>query len=138
MLRLLYASVCTLDPTEAEAEVRSIVDISVRKNAGRGITGAFIYSGRHFAQALEGEEREVEKLMASIRSDARHCELRMIDKDNNLSRRFSGWSLAYQGQASYVDKPIERLWGAKSANARLRLSFEIYRIMLAFAHEIQS
>jgi hypothetical protein len=136
MLRLLYASFSTLHPSDAESEIRSIVEVSVRKNATRGITGALLYSGKHFAQALEGEEDQVRGLMATIRTDRRHHSVMVTTEDESSSRRFEAWSLAYQGEATYIDRPIEGLFGASSLKARLELSFEIYRIMTAFTQKL--
>ena len=72
MVRLLYSSVSELNSSNETDEIASIVKASIARNAQMGVTGALIYTGSHFIQALEGDEEQVEELMRSIVADSRH------------------------------------------------------------------
>ena len=134
MLRLLYGSFSTLNIWGADDEVASIIRISIEKNAVRGVTGALVFTGTHFAQALEGDEIGVRELMTSICADSRHRMVTVVHEDHSEVRRFASWSMAYNGRASYVDKPIENLFDAYTAETRLRGVRRVYDLMMEFTN----
>jgi len=132
MVRLLYVSVSTLSHLNAISEVAAIVETAIEKNARLGVTGALIYTGAHFAQALEGEEGPIEELMQSIRADPRHRSILEVHRDGLTDRRFATWAMAYRGQASYVDQPIEKLLTVQSEAEKSRAIARVYAIMTEF------
>jgi hypothetical protein len=58
---------------------------------------------------LGGGQRAVEELMASIEEDPRHMRMKTI-RTAEEERRFTGWSMAYSGNASFVDRHIGPLF----------------------------
>ena len=129
----MYVSVSTVSPEQVECEIASIIEASVINNTRLGITGAIIFTGDHFAQALEGDEECVRGLMKSIRADPRHRAVTVVHEDRSLERRFAGWSIAYQGQASYVGRPIETLLSAEPIEAKWQATQRVYDLMTEFA-----
>jgi len=109
MLSLLYVSVSTLSETTAIGEVDALVTRAMAKNASLAITGALMFTGTEFAQALEGDENRVDALMREIYLDSRHRCVTIVRRSPITVRRFDGWSLAYSGGASYVGRPIKSL-----------------------------
>jgi len=92
LLKIFYASCCaeSITPTT----VRQIVGQSQMMNRRAGITGVLAYTGRHFAQALEGQAADVVPLMQAIRMDRRHGDVRvLVREDDSPLRRFDGWSM---------------------------------------------
>ena len=108
MYSLIYVSRSQLLPGEAGKEIESIVKVSATRNAAAGVTGALLYTGKRFAQWLEGEELAVLDIMASIARDPRHCEIVTIDQGPAAARRFSSWSLAYLGHSTFADATVAR------------------------------
>ncbi len=106
---LLYVSRTLLTFPGGEPEVDNIVTVSKRRNAQRGVTGALMSTGTYFAQVLEGEQEVVAGLMASIAEDPRHMRLKTI-RTIEEERRFPGWSMAYTGNAGFVDRHIAPLF----------------------------
>lgn len=94
---LLYVSESMVAHADGQAAVRQIVDVSRPRNAALDVTGALIFAESHFAQILEGPRPAVEDLMASIRRDQRHRNLRILREGPLFERRFARWSLAYFG-----------------------------------------
>lgn len=109
VISLLYISRSRLSPADAEAGVEAIVATSQGRNRTLHVTGALIFSGRHFAQLLEGQPAAVETLMESIRRDSRHDQVEVVDVLTGVDRQFPAWSLAYRGSASFVDGLITSL-----------------------------
>ena len=74
---LMYVSKAADDfcPTPG---IDEIVTASVWWNRSVGITGTLIYSAGHFAQFLEGPEKDVEELFARIRADTRHHDVNLV------------------------------------------------------------
>ncbi len=70
---------------------------SRRNNAQRNVTGLLIYAGGNFIQALEGDERTVLDLYATIYRDARHDNVRRVLTNHAPCRDFPDWWMAYQG-----------------------------------------
>lgn len=105
----LYVSRSNLQISTCEKDVSGIVELAQQKNAALGITGAIIFSGRYFAQILEGHSRSLEELMVSILGDPRHSDVQIISQAEISERTFGDWSMAYSGPSSYVNRHIEPL-----------------------------
>ena len=106
---LLYVSKTLLEFPAGEAEVAKIVAVANSRNASLGVTGALVSTGTYFAQLVEGEREAVEELMASIEEDPRHMRLKTI-RTVEEERRFARWSMAYNGNAGFVDRHIAPLF----------------------------
>lgn len=106
---VLYGSQSNLQPPEDQEEIRNIVDGSLRRNKDLDVTGALFCTSGRFAQILEGPEIALRALMRSIEADNRHRNVRIISEEVLQERRFSQWSLAYQGPSIYVDRHIKPL-----------------------------
>lgn len=112
--------------------VGEIVAASRERNAALGITGALIFTGGHFAQVLEGSPEAVEELMANIRCDPRHRNVRTVEMVNVPERRFPGWSLAYSGHSSFVDRHIRPLMEGRDEKSREVLCQRLIGLMRQF------
>ena len=87
------------DMTEA---IRAILNVSRAANARYGITGALLFNGKHFAQALEGPVEHVTALMHRIELDIRHTEVTVVKEGWVTGRDFGGWAMAYVDEASGI------------------------------------
>ena len=87
-------------------EVEKIVKFSTGKNRMRDLTGMLIFSGAHFAQFLEGPPSCIEQVKREIVGDERHHNLITLTSKLGVERRYAGWSLAYSGFATYVDRSL--------------------------------
>lgn len=129
---IVYASLCVIPPAYAAAQIDDLVAKARHRNASLGITGALIYSERHFAQAIEGEEADLNQLMESISRDPRHKDLVILEQAPIARRRFQRWSLGYSGPSVFVDQIIVRaIYEADRASNRGLV--ELMRFMEDFA-----
>ena len=132
MLRIIYVSVVARTD-DAKRVVEHIVQQSLVRNPAVGVTGVLLCTGLHFAQAIEGPDTAVEDLYTSICSDKRHESVRLVDKTEISRRSFASWSLAYRGNATYVDRPIENYLAG--SYPRDLFTAHLLRLMIAFAGE---
>lgn len=109
MQRLLYVSESRIEATQAQCAIDKIVESAQVKNCQLGITGALIFTGRHFAQVLEGSPEAIHMLMAYIYNDPRHGNVVVMDKSPINSRRFPDWQMAYHGPSQFVSRHVKRL-----------------------------
>ena len=130
----MYVSLSTLEDSHAASEVAEIVERSITRNATLAISGALIFTGAHFAQALEGSGPNIDVLMSSIRRDERHTRVTIVDRSQISRRRFESWQMAYQGLSRYVDSPLERLLEAPQIE-RSRHVERIYQMMREFTRD---
>jgi hypothetical protein len=77
------------------AAVQSILQTSRRNNARVDVTGCLLFSGRCFAQLLEGDQDVVRALASRIVEDARHGELRFLFEAARDEREYGDWSMGY-------------------------------------------
>lgn len=77
------------------AAVQAILDASRRNNARIGVTGCLLYSGRCFAQMLEGDEAAVRSLAARIAADPRHEAVRVLAEGTRDERDHADWSMGF-------------------------------------------
>lgn len=85
-------------------EVKKILQSSSANNPAAGITGGLIFSDHYFAQVLEGDRKSVTSLFCKITADERHSELVILDARPISQRMFDGWSMAYAGHSTEVDR----------------------------------
>jgi hypothetical protein len=88
----------------SEFEVRAILETSRRNNRRADITGCLLFSGRHFAQILEGEDTAVTDLMKRVRADPRHSDLTVAFENQSDRRRYQEWSMGYLYRRDLADE----------------------------------
>lgn len=132
---LLYVSRTLLKFPTGNAEVEAIVAVSLVRNAGLDVTGALISTPAYFAQVLEGPQPAVAELMRSIMRDPRHTEIKLLTEGEVPERRFSGWSMAYSGYATYVDDHIEPFFTPGAPAQAVRLRQRLIRLMQEFIRQ---
>lgn len=106
---LLYVSTSALVPSQQALELERIVQSSQGRNLEQDVTGALVFTERHFAQYLEGPEEGMEELMASIRRDWRHKDVQTVYREPISERRFPTWSMAYAGPSTFVAGHVRSL-----------------------------
>lgn len=109
LISLLYVSEAIHQLPEGDNPVDDIVEVAQSRNAALDVTGALVFTGRNFAQVLEGSRAAVEELMLSINKDERHRDVDVITVEEITERRFPGWALAYAGPSVFVDRHIRPL-----------------------------
>ena len=93
--RVVYVSHSLPEEADMEATLASILDAARRNNAQAGVTGALLYSGRRFAQVLEGPPEAVETIFETIQCDPRHDNIAVLKVTSPPRRAFAGWSMAF-------------------------------------------
>jgi hypothetical protein len=109
LCQLFYVSTAT-DGSNSAA-VQSILQISRRNNQRLDITGCLLFSGRYFAQVLEGPSAVVAALAARIREDTRHHDVRVLSQVFSDRRQYAEWSMGYLHDVGLEDE-LERLLAA--------------------------
>lgn len=131
---LLYVSRSTLFMPDDERVVEEIVEGARGRNTALGITGALIFTHRHFAQYVEGPEVGIAELMASLRRDPRHCDMDIVSHSRSQRRRFDDWSMAYAGPSVFVEQQVEAALGSGLEDATSLSAERLIRLMAEFAH----
>lgn len=134
---LLFVSKALVERPAVEAEATKIAIVSAHRNGELGITGAMLCTGTYFGQVLEGPQDAVETVMARIDADPRHLRPRII-RATEEPRRFSGWSLVYNGSAGFVDRQIAPFFTGLLAGDAARLALRLVGLMEEFARMPQS
>lgn len=92
LFNLAYCSRATraLSPSEID----TIVTKARAHNASKKITGWLVYGSGIFFQWLEGAREDVQLLMTSIRSDARHNTVVVLNESEDVRERLFGeWDM---------------------------------------------
>lgn len=66
-----------------------------RFNSQHGITGILLYTDGSFFQVLEGDEKTLDALFASISRDPRHNQVTLIIREPIRRRTFADWTMGY-------------------------------------------
>ena len=117
MKRIVYSSaaVAPLD----DAAVARLVQAAQERNARHAITGVLLFNGKHFIQAIEGDDIDIDYLMSLILSDPRHHHVSVLSEEAIAAREFSDWSMQLVRFQSRDDIPhsfLQRLpQGARDA-----------------------
>lgn len=93
LLTLMYSS--TAVATFDEAELSSLLAQSRAANERNGLTGMLLFRENRFFQTLEGTPEAVHEVMDRIRADERHSDVRVLNEESIVERRFSDWTMGY-------------------------------------------
>jgi hypothetical protein len=88
---ILYGSL--LASAQPPNIVGQIVSQARNRNAARGITGLLVFDGMRFCQHFEGSRADVVALMATIETDPRHTEVRVLHRSSIDRRRYARFDL---------------------------------------------
>ncbi len=94
LVSLIYVSYAT--HLMSDQDLLDILDVARERNKKEGITGMLLYRQRFFIQVLEGEEKNVDKVYASISKDLRHGNIMLVQKAGVMARSFDEWSMGFR------------------------------------------
>ncbi|NPD04446.1 BLUF domain-containing protein [Nocardioides sp. zg-1308] len=78
------------------AELVDLIEQIRPKNERLGVTGLLLYSGGTVIQTLEGPEDVIDGLFGVITADARHTDVRVVDRRYVDQRAFATWSMGFR------------------------------------------
>lgn len=79
-----------------ETALEELLSVCRARNEERAVTGMLLYREGRFIQVLEGEKDTVERLVETIRRDARHHDMRILMTEPIDERRFGDWTMGYR------------------------------------------
>ncbi len=103
---VVYRSHSLVPALRAELELAHILRAARAKNTALGITGALMFYGGWFAQALEGPQDAVTALFERIARDPRHDGIEVLRQGRVVARAFERWAMAYVGEHGEPDAPM--------------------------------
>ena len=103
-LKSLVYSSTAVQPFD-DAQLDALLQQARTRNSSLGITGMLSYRGGSFIQFLEGSEDHIDALMASIRADQRHRDVRVLIEDRISERQFSSWTMGYERMRNTEQRP---------------------------------
>ena len=99
--------------------IQEIVRTSRVHNEASAITGLLMFDGSYFAQWLEGPVDPMDRLLARLRVDPRHCRMDVLWFESpGLGRRFPQWHFGCL-DVRRGNRSLKRLRNARSADAML-------------------
>jgi hypothetical protein len=94
LLTITYTSSAT--QLMSVSELVDLIEQIRPKNERLGVTGLLLYSGGNVIQTLEGSGEVVDGLIDVITADARHTDVRVLDRRYVDDRAFSTWSMGFR------------------------------------------
>ena len=93
LFQLMYKSSAT-QPMATE-DLNTLLERARARNRKLGVTGLLLYKNGRFLQVLEGVERSVREVFASIAQDPRHHHIQIIFTSPVEQRTFPDWQMAF-------------------------------------------
>jgi Sensors of blue-light using FAD len=106
---ILYVSRSRLSPWTGGRQLADIQYVSASRNNLYDITGVLIATPHHFAQFIEGDVRQLDAIMTSIRADPRHTDIDVADAPSSKERLFPTWRMARFGPGAFVNDNLRPL-----------------------------
>ena len=97
----------------------NLLEDAVHKNKRNGITGVLFYDNRIFGQIIEGYPQHVELIWKAITADPRHLEVQVLGINTLQKRRFSNWSMKFDGSDEISQYVPELKMGLKDTHDNL-------------------
>lgn len=91
---LVYTSVAAPDLDDGDMD--AILAVARRHNAATDVTGLLLLRSGMFVQFLEGAADDIDALLASIRQDIRHTDVKVIIEEPVDRRRFPDWRMGFR------------------------------------------
>ena len=88
-----YFYISEIAPGVTDVDVHVILGVAQVNNRRLDVTGMLAQSDGHFAQLLEGRSEVMGPLVARIRQDPRHQQVRMLVQDAIATRQFPRWGM---------------------------------------------
>jgi hypothetical protein len=129
---ILYVSTSRLVMPAAEVQVQAIVDWSRHWNEGVGITGALIFTERHFSQFIEGPFEAIADLFAKLQRDPRHEQIHVVRDGMAHERNFDGWNLVYSGPEMFLEPQLLPLLTLQPGFTLEKAADDLILLMKAF------
>ena len=94
MHQIIYTS--TANEEFSTANLKGLLLGARTRNRTLGVSGMLVFHDGIFLQALEGEQRAVNEIFASIRSDRRHRDIDVLHRGPGFDQRvFGDWSMGF-------------------------------------------
>jgi uncharacterized membrane protein (DUF373 family) len=94
MIQATYIST-PMRPMSTE-DLMQILNSARLNNIQLGISGMLLFTGSEFIQILEGDEKVIEELLATIKQDPRHRDFRIIEKKKITAREYADWTMGFK------------------------------------------
>ena len=79
-----------------QSELVELLTKAKENNERHQLSGMLLYRGDLFIQWLEGPEAELDALLARIKQDRRHRNIRVMSRGVLSARAFPDWSMAFK------------------------------------------
>jgi hypothetical protein len=95
--KILYCSKNLIEGEQAkrDTEISNILQAARSNNKRHNVTGALLFNGNCFAQALEGPKLAIEEIFEKIQRDTRHSDVTVLQSETRGERDFPEWSMAH-------------------------------------------
>lgn len=132
MFQLVYQS----EPTNAfeNDDCSDILLQSRVRNAKREVTGALLFTGSHFLQALEGDKEDVQAVFTRVRKDRRHRAVKVLFEGEVPEAEFGFWSMAFNRANIIGSQDLEQQLKTLNKNASEKTR-DLFREVLTMAAE---
>lgn len=130
---VLYISNTKLLFPEDQIIAEAIVEFSKEWNASVGITGALVFTERHFVQFIEGPTDAIADLLCKLSLDRRHSGMNIIERVAANQRQFEKWSLAYSGPDSFIDRELAPILQTGSSVAQHVTATKLRSLLLSMS-----
>lgn len=94
MYQLIYISTATIN--FKQPQLLSLLLEARSRNARLGVTGMLLFCEGNFIQVLEGSKEAVDEVFVSIKEDARHTGIIVVNETPVFNRSFAEWSMGFE------------------------------------------
>jgi Sensors of blue-light using FAD len=102
MLQIVYIS--TANQEFSSVDIDRLLAGARARNKALGVTGMLVFHDGTFLQALEGEQRAVNEVFASVNGDARHRDITILHRGPGFERRvFGDWPMGFADFSGAAD-----------------------------------
>ncbi|MCU1544345.1 MAG: photopigment and puc expression activator [Microbacteriaceae bacterium] len=119
MLSIAYVSIATT--TISDEEISALLTRSRENNQRDGITGTLLYHRGRFIQIFEGPKEIVRSRFATIASDPRHRDVRIMREKTIEARQFPEWTMGFRTLSDETVKHLEGYEDFFARSGRVRL-----------------
>ena len=98
----------------SERNIADILHASRKNNQPLGITGCLLYQDGYFMQMLEGDRDSVLALIARVKDDPRHRNVKIVAQGDMQKRVFLDWSMGFRDTSNLEENCKLREWQKRS------------------------
>lgn len=129
LVQIIYTSNATT--CFSQKQLVNLLAKARKNNHSLNISGMLVYDDGFFIQVLEGPENDVDALFTCIEKDPKHCNVRLLLRQQLTEKEYDEWSMGFVDTAD-LNKQVAGYLPYKTLSLKIRDKTQARKLIRMF------